>query len=145
MQYERRITHRLVDYWQQIKGNKLLPSERDIDAEDIADMWRDCFILSVASDTLTGEKSCSYTYVGEGVMALYTAEEGSSGTLLTLPYEKLAAIYDEMCLTKLPVVEQVENFMGGYWHFHYRQCLLPLGTEEGVVDGMLGGMRYKEC
>lgn len=145
MTVERRISHQLVDYWQSIKGEHILPTEQDIDPEDIQSMWADCFLISLHADARgEGDIRASYQYLGEHLRLIYIDDEGGGAHLLTLPQEKLEAAYREMVMTKLPIIESVEEFLleqGGY--MKYRQCLVPLGTRDGTIYSLLGGMRFK--
>jgi len=146
MQVERRLTHRLVDYWHLIKGDAVLPAETDVDSDAIADMWDDCFLLRFRPQAEDVEWGYYYEYVGRGLMDVF--EDGApdeSGALLMLPAERLMAVYDEMIMTKLPVVEEVEDFALSLGQIKYRMCLLPMGDARGTVTGIFGGMRYKLC
>lgn len=143
MSAERRITHRLIDYWQRIKGDRVLPMEGDIDSEDVGDMWDDCFLMSVR----LGDGSLpvfSFGYIGRTLQDLYR-EDSFSGQpmLLPLPVDKLSSFFNEMILTKLPIVENVENFSHEGKILKYRLCLLPLGTKDGEIKAIFGGLRYK--
>ena len=42
---ERRFTQRLLYYWDEIRADRLMPSEYDIDPEAIAEIWDHCFLL----------------------------------------------------------------------------------------------------
>lgn len=135
---ERRISHQLVHYWQQIKGDRILPSETDIDADDLAEQWDACFHIYLHD--AGGNPTFSYGYVGEHLLPIFI--EDASPHLLTLPPEKLLAAYNEMQLTKLPIIESVQEFPADGRYIRYRQCLLPLG-EKGEIHSIFGGMRYK--
>lgn len=141
MESERRISHRLVNYWQQIKEDRPLPSADAIDSDDIADMWEDCFLvrINVHSD---GEITYSYDYVGNALRPVFEEGFGHSAHLVSLPTDKLMAMYTEMAMTNLPIVENVEEFFVDGHEMKYRQCLLPMG-EEGKITHIFGGMRFK--
>jgi hypothetical protein len=142
MSIERRISHRLVNYWQQIKGDRLLPLVSDIDYEDIQDMWTDCFLIRINGNSNGLELTTTYDYVGDSLRSLFIEEIGKPSHLASLPYEKLLRIYQEMCMTNLPVVEDVEEFHHMGYDLKFRQCLLPLG-DKGITS-IFGGMRYKK-
>lgn len=142
MSIERRISHRLVNYWQQIKGDRLLPSVSDIDYEDIQDMWSDCFLIGINDSKNGMEIATLYDYIGEAVSPLFIQETGKPSYLVTLPYDKLVRIYREMCMTNLPVVEDVDEYHYAGHSLKFRQCLLPLG--EKSITSIFGGMRYKK-
>ena len=146
MEPERRITDRLIQYWQQIKGDDVLPSAGRVDSDEMGDMWEDCFVIEIRPNpALAGDFAYSYSYVGRDIHEFLTPENGEveRENLLTVPFDKLSAFYEEMLMTKLPIVEEVEDqpYEGGV--MKYRQCLCPLGTPDGQIRGIIGGMRYK--
>lgn len=143
MSSERRITHRLVDYWQQIKGDRVVPSERDVDSHELADMWDNCFFVHVRQAEGFGQHY-SLGYVGKELSQLYReGAENEQAYLLPLPLDKISQLYNEMMLTKLPIVENVEDFVMNGRILKYRLCLLPMGEQNGELQGILGGLRYK--
>lgn len=139
METERRISHRLVAYWQQVKRERVLPTESDINPDDIADMWSHCFHIHIRDGM---HFHCHY--VGSGLRELVVASNGRE-QLVHLPPEKLEILYNEMLMTKLPVVENVEAFPVEGHFIKFRLCLLPLGSPNGVISSVFGGMRYKIC
>lgn len=144
MEIERRITHRLINYWQRIKGDRVLPSETDIDSDDIADMWGDCFIIQLHDmEDLTRAHAYTYTYLGKALSELYEPpSDGNDGVLSVLNSERLMGMVSEMQMTKLPIVEHMENFRHQGRVIKYRMCVLPLGEENGRINGLLGGLRF---
>ncbi len=146
MAVERRLTHKLVDYWHLLKGEDILPAESAIDSDDIADMWEDCFLLRPRGDAGFDDAwGFHYHYKGPELKAVFVQPNPEADEqLLVLPPEKIIAVYQEMALTKLPIVEEVEDFSLAFGQIKYRMCLLPMGDpEEGVIESIFGGMRYK--
>lgn len=119
----------------------MLPAPIDIDSDEIADMWDDCFLLQINNrDAL--EITGSYNYVGDNLRPMFIEGLGKVAHLVSLPEEKLQDRYREMMMTNLPIVENVEEHMHEGRSIKYRQCLLPLG-KNGVITHIFGGMRYK--
>lgn len=145
MELERRITHRLVNYWQEIKGDHVLPPESAIDSDDIPDLWDNCFIIQINSDNLMEDRAYGYSYVGRALLDMLIPEEDGigEGNLATLMPDRLMAIYSEMLMTRLPVVDEVEEFSLKGRVIKYRQCLLPIGNSDGRISAIFGGVRYK--
>lgn len=141
---ERRISHQLVHYWQGIKGDRVLPSEADIDPEELGAMWEDCFLIYLSEGGGVDEDAFgSYSHIGSNLMPIFVEVYGLPGHLLTLPPNHLREAYQEMQMTKLPIVENVDEFQMESRFIQYRQCLLPIGTEKGEIRGIFGGMRYR--
>lgn len=143
-QTERRTSHRLVHYWQSIKGERILPAERDVDADELGDMWDSCFLIYIREGAETEDASfSSYSHVGSHLLPVFVEREGGQDYLITLPPDYLRTAFQEMQMTKLPIVESVKEFRIDSRFIRYRQCLLPLGTEGGEVRGIFGGMSYR--
>ena len=118
-----------------------MPTEQDIDPDDIPDLWDSCFLIHVKD---LDKPDYNYTYLGPKIMEAY--EHGltpdQSDLLFTPNAGKLMVNYTRVIHTFKPLVEE-----GEFKNLHqetvkYRQCLLPLG-ENGQVDAILGGMHYK--
>lgn len=146
MESERRLTHRLVDYWQQIKGDRPFPMVNDIDPDEIADMWEYCYLIQISKSTdFSREHAYSLTFLGRALQSF--RQQGDSAHeaafLMTLPPDKLDTIYTEMLMTRLPIVENVDDFYTPIGVIKYRQAICPIGTEDGQIRGIFGGMRFK--
>ncbi len=138
---ERRITVRLMAYWEKIRAGRPMPREQDVDPDIISDLWDYCFLLSVKD---MGKEGYQYTYLGSEIKKAYQGglSETDTGGLISPNADRLADCYMEIIHTKAPVVDEGEfrNSVGDM--VKYRQCLLPLG-EDGAVKAVFGGMRYK--
>jgi hypothetical protein len=138
---ERRITLRLIAYWEKLRAQKPMPSEADIDPDDLQDLWDYCFLIHVKD---LGKPDYNYTYLGKAIQQAYLGElaDDPEDLLISPNAAKLTASYNRVIESKLPVVEE-----GEFNNLHndvvkYRQCMLPLG-ENGTVDAIFGGMRFK--
>lgn len=137
---ERRITLQLLSYWEKLRKGRTMPQETDIDPDDIAELWENCFLVHVAD---LHKEGYNYTYLGDGIKKAYQGEldAGVSG-LVSPNAEKLADCYMEILNTAKPLIDEGEftNAQGDL--VKYRQCMLPLGRD-GRVEAIFGGMRYK--
>lgn len=140
-QVERRITLRLLAYWERLRDGRAMPGENDINPDDIQDLWDHCFLVAVKD---IGKPDYSYTYLGTAILQAYRdgLSEEDAGGALSLNAAKLTDSFLKVAQTARPLLEEGEfrNFSGKV--VRYRQCLLPLG-QDGVVDAIFGGMRYK--
>ncbi len=138
---ERRITLRLVAYWERIRGARDMPVEDDIDPDAIPELWEDCFLLHTQD---LKQEGYNYIYLGEHVAQLY-AEGLSAGDCEGVEHfntARLGGSFQKVIDTRKPVIEEgsMRNALGRT--VLYRQCLLPLGSGGGV-EAILGGIRYK--
>ena len=137
---ERRITIRLLSYWERQRGARLMPSEKDISAADIADLWANCFIARVKEG---GGPDYRFSYLGSAIRDLY--EEGMDPAETrnhNFPdINAVAAEYAKVIESGKPLVTEGEMTNPHGDVFKYRQVLLPLGTGT-KVEGIFGGMRF---
>lgn len=158
---ERRITEKLILYWNRIRKNKPFPSFEDIDFEDpeIQDIWDDCFLvkLSGAGD----RRNHNYTYIGRNIIGMFAQDYAASSAMSIT--DDLSARYDKVVETKEPLIKE-SQFTIQYMHVantkmpmvdesrfvnlknaevKYRQILAPLGPDDGTVKHILGAMKYK--
>jgi hypothetical protein len=138
---ERRITLRLMAYWEKARKNKPMPSEADIDPDDLQDLWDYCFLIHVKD---LSKPDYNYTYLGSAIQRAYQGEliDDESNGIASMNAGKLAVSYSKIIETRTPLLEE-----GEFVNMHndvvkYRQCLLPLGDGE-QVDAIFGGMRFK--
>lgn len=138
---ERRITLRLIAYWERLRAGRAMPEEINIDPEDLSDLWDHCFLVQVRD---LQKKDYNYTYLGTAIMDAYRGglSVDDSGSIVTLNANKLAGNYAQVMETCKPVIDEGEFENAKACTVKYRQCLLPLG-KDGVVDAIFGGMRYK--
>jgi len=138
---ERRITLRMLSYWEKMRRGRLMPAERDIDPDEISDLWDSCFLIHVKD---LDKPDYNYTYLGPKIVAAY--EHGLSDDethgLLSPNAGKLVANYERVIQTSKPLIEEGEFTNMHQETVRFRQCLLPLG-ENGQVDAILGGMHFK--
>jgi len=69
MSSERRITRRIIDYWQEIGAQKDMPDESQIDSDMLGNDWRHCFLLQTRD--LRHIEQFNFTYLGEGIPDAY--------------------------------------------------------------------------
>jgi len=137
---ERRITLRLLAYWEKLRRDRLMPVEDDINPEDIQDLWDSCFLIHVKD---LEKPDYNYTYLGEAIArAYYNGITDDKFGMMSPHAEAHADCYTKVIDTGKPLVGE-----GEFRNLHndlvkYRQCLLPLG-ENGRIDAIFGGMHFK--
>jgi hypothetical protein len=138
----KRLHERLLAYWQAARGNRPFPSEKDIDPEELADVWDACFLLQVTP------AGFSYAYLGESLVKAYGDDLTSRDVCSTLVEPKSASMAQkcaEVVKQKTQMIDESEfvNTLG--MRVKYRSCLLPLGDRADEVNYILGAMRWKTC
>lgn len=135
---ERRITLRLLAYWEKKRAGRPMPTEVDMDPADIADLWENCFLAHTRD---IGKPGYNFTYLGKAIEDVYHEGLESGGEPLFPNMDELADGYKQVIATRQPLVVESELTNPHGDHFKYRQVLLPLG-ESGRVEAIFGGMRF---
>jgi len=138
---ERRITLRMLSYWEKLRRGRPMPTEQDVDPDDIPDLWDSCFLIHIKD---LDKPDYNYTYLGQKIVDAYEhgLSESEASQLLSPNAARLKANYTRVMQTFKPLVEEGEFKNMRDETVKYRQCLLPLG-ENGQVEAILGGMHYK--
>jgi hypothetical protein len=138
---ERRITLRLLAYWEKLRGERAMPHEDDIDPDDLKDLWDRCFLIHVQD---LDKPDYNYTYLGKAIDEAYHhgLSQGDPNGMLSPNANDLAHGYAKVIETGKPLLEE-----GEFTNLHqevvkYRQCLLPLG-QNGKIEAIFGGMHFK--
>jgi len=134
---ERRLTLRLLAYWEKRRNGRKMATEADIDPADIADLWESCFMAHTKD---IGKQGYNFTYLGRAIQDMY--EEGSETDARVFPtMDILAKGYHDVIIKGEPLVVEGELTNPHGDMFKFRQVLLPLG-EGNVVHAVFGGMRF---
>lgn len=137
---ERRITLRLLAYWEKRRAGRAMPTEADMDPADIADLWPNCFMAHTKD---IGKAGYHFTYLGKAIQEVYleglSREDEQSQVFPDM--DGLANGYKQVIANRQPLVTEGEitNLHGDV--FKFRQALLPLG-EGSTVQAVFGGMRF---
>lgn len=141
---ERRMTMRLLRYWERIKGDRLFPSENDIDPDDpdIVDVWDGCFVIQVRD--IFNHQDYNYTYLGPAIIQAYKAgiSNDSEQPIVSPNANKLQQHFHKVLETRAPIMQDGEFRNLKNTTIKYRQCLLPLG-HGNTIDAIFGGMSFK--
>jgi hypothetical protein len=138
---ERRLTLRLLAYWEKLRKDRSMPPESDINPDDLEGLWDHCFLVHVRD---LGKPGYHYTYLGAAISKAYrgSLDDTDANGLVSPNAAKMQAHYRTVIENRKPLLDEGEfhNLSGQL--VKYRQCLLPLG-EDGAVAAIFGGMRCK--
>ena len=140
---ERRLTLRLLRYWQELRGNRAMPIETDIDPDRLGADWDYCFLLQ--SRDVANIQDYNFTYLGAKIMKAYfdKAIDEHNQFMVGPNAYRLSGHFSRVIETAAPVVDEGEFATLHGRRVLYRQVLLPLGTHQGKVEAIFGGMNYK--
>ncbi len=140
---ERRLPQRLMLYWEQLKGDRLMPEENDIDPDVLGPDWDYCFVLQTRD--LANVTDYNFTYLGKQIIAAHHDGrlDGCADMLVSTNARMLSSRFARVLETKAPVLEEGEFLTTHGRRVFYRQCILPLGNEKDGVLAFFGGMYFK--
>lgn len=143
---ENRITELLTSYWESARGDRDFPEESQINPEskELASIWDHCFLVKLETNP---ERPYSYVYLGEALVTAYGGEDALAREvceMLVYPSSmSMVHKFKEVADGGGPVKEEGEfvNSVGEVIKF--RCELLPLGSPDGKMEYILGGMKWK--
>lgn len=140
-----RINERIRSYWDEVRGARPLPEERDIDPEGLRDVWDACFLVKPVPPE-AGGIGFRYDYLGKDLIDAFGGDvthQEVYAKLVSTDSPPLVRSFAEVIKTGKPVEEQAEftNVQGLL--IKYRSCMLPLGNGAEGVNYILGGMKWK--
>src|SRR5262245_24697363 len=101
---ERRVTLRLVAYWEKLRGDRPMPSEDEINPDDLADLWDYCFLIHVHQN-MSGYR---FNYLGSALVDAYQGplSEKESGRMITPDPAGHARNFAKVLKTRQPLIEE---------------------------------------
>lgn len=140
---ERRLSLRLVRYWNEKRGTRALPVENDIDPEELGADWDYCFLLQARD--VANIQDYNFTYLGSKILSAYFDKsiDDHNQFMVGPNAYSLSTHFSNALASRAPVIDEGE-FKTLHGHtVLYRQVLLPLGEEGKPVEAIFGGMNYK--
>lgn len=132
---------RLIAYWDQLKGERAFPEEKDIHVEAIADLWESCFLLNTQKE---GDDGFHYEFMGPSLIEAYGSDlTGMKHDENTEPH--ITSILDSFAKVvsdKTYIVDESEFTNTSGQLVKYRACLIPFGESPDTVKYIIGLMRW---
>lgn len=139
-----RSHERLLEYWNNLRGNRIFPHESEIEPDDIADIWHSCFLISI--DDVTRRVGYRYSYMGKNLVDAFGEDASSPDVALRLLSTMVvpnAKKINEVLHEKHAVIDDGEFTNVKNMNIRYRTCLVPFGYENGEVSHIFGVMRWR--
>jgi hypothetical protein len=136
-----RINEQLEHYWHEIRGDRAMPMEGDVNITKIKDIWDHCFLVNVHHDKF------AYSYLGPKLIEAYgddlTGKEIAT-TLLEPHPHSLYSKFQQVVAQGAPTNDESEFKNSQGLNVKYRACIMPLGSPGHTgVAFLLGGMKWK--
>ncbi len=139
--HHHRINEILHAYWDEVRGDRPMPLESDVNIEVLKDIWPHCFLVSVHPSYF------AYSYLGPKLIDAYgddiTGREITEKLLYPHP-EPMFAEFMKVTETQKPSEHEGEFTNTRGVKVLYRSAVLPLGAHghQGIAF-LLGGMKWK--
>ena len=137
---EQRITDVIKTYWESKQNGRPFPSESDINSDEIASVWPNCFLVQVKPNG-----KYTYSFLGQSIIEAYADNIEGEEVVEDLLYPEspgVVAKFNEVVEAKEPVYYDGSFINKNNMDIKFRKMLLPLG-ENGKVTYILGGMRWR--
>jgi hypothetical protein len=139
-----RINERLRSYWNELRGARPFPSEREVDFTELDAVWKSCFLVKRDE---AKQIPFAYIYLGSDLIAAYGDDLGAREICERLVFPSSMSLlhkFEEVVRSRSPV-EQEDVFTNTKGLLiKYRSLMLPLGDEKNEhVEYIIGGMRWK--
>lgn len=143
---ERRLSVRLLDYWNELRGDRRYPSPDNIHFEDVPELAQFGFTMSIGA----GGSSPQIHYLGtelKGHINMFRTGEVApdpENKALSLALNDAIRRYAEVTEREGPVAFESDSFDVPGTKFAYRAIMLPFSRDNTHIDFVLGAIRYKE-
>jgi hypothetical protein len=137
----KRINERIRDYWQSLAGSNAMPAEKDVNPDDLEDIWAHCFLVQV----LEGGKY-RYVYLGDDLIEAYGDDVTGYEAAETIIGQAESPFMEEFAelLDKQRPIESDSSFVNPQnVEIRYRLCIVPLSGPRGEISHILGGLKWK--
>ena len=146
---ERRAINILCAYWDELRGSRQFPTEKELDPEELTTIWPYCLMLKVIHCE-EDMRNYECVYAGSEAVKLYFSDlryySGKAEVVVFFPQivETLFDYLESVVENKRPIIEELEKATAEGHDVKVRQCLLPLGTGDTVdyIVGVIGGKVY---
>lgn len=134
----------LFSYWNKLRAGRQFPHEREIDPDEIENIWDYCFLISL--DDVVHRIGYRYSYMGASLVEAFGDNPNNPDMALRLlSSTKVPNIkkIEEVLEKKHSVIDEGEFVNAHHMNVRYRTCIVPFGYENGQVSHLFGVMRWK--
>ena len=140
---ERRTSLILLQYWNELRDERPMPREDEIDPDRLSEIWGHCFLLQIRD--VKHVKDYNYTYLGPTLINAYNdgTLDRFNGKMVAPEANRVSHLFEQVIQDKDPLIDEGEyvNPVGRVVKF--RQSMLPLAGPDGTVESILGGAWFK--
>jgi hypothetical protein len=145
MGFNRRITEILLRYWLDLREEREMPQEKDIDPNALTNVWNSCFLVKMTDAASHG--GYRYAYMGKELLNAFGEDvsRDDAEILVSLPSMRVTAKFDQAVGMRKPLIDEGEFLNAKKISVKYRQILLPMADNKKPKElaYLFGGMRWK--
>lgn len=143
---ERRLSHRLIAYWNLINKDGSLPNYALFNQTSVQDIWPNCMLL--VAQPSQGKTGYKYNYIGAKLYDVYTEnllgrELGVMGKSM-MNFSAINKKVEQVKNEKKPVEDESQFINEKSKIVKYRAVLLPFGGEAEGVTHIVVGLSWRE-
>lgn len=145
---DKRLTQRLLNYWNNLRKDLVLPQFEQFNSGAISDIIENCCIWSIDISTNSQDKNKVYTYQFVGNSIKEAIGKDMTGHIVSSHLKKFPAAriinkVDNAIETKSPFSDEGQFINEKDKLVKYRSCLLPFGNSDGSkVSHILLGLSW---
>ncbi len=168
---DKRLTLRLTEYWNSLRGDALLPEWERFDNSEFADIWQQCCdwrvdtgegntvvftydhvgesVKEKVSKDLTGKKFTTSSRILPGapvtknIVGAILAEQLFTNDFKGFPAASIVKRIDRVLNNLVPVMDEGRFENDAHKTVRYRSCMLPFGDASGKVQRLVLGLSWK--
>ena len=143
--FNRRITEILLRYWLELRADREMPQEKEIDPSQLTSVWDSCFLVKMTEAATHG--GYRYVYMGKDLLDAFGEDvsRDDAEILVSLPSMRVTSKFDQAVGMRKPLVDEGEFFNAQKISIKFRQILLPMADNKNPkeIAYLFGGMRWK--
>jgi hypothetical protein len=140
--YEQRMTFRLLSYWNKLKGEREIPSIKEVNITELGEVWGFCFTICLDDE----EKVDEFQYFGAELVALTGVDLSGLNVEKSLPGTMMAQLmdfYPQVILLRSPVSKASKCLQNGC-EILYRSLIVPFSSDGNKVDFLMGTTNFRQ-
>ncbi|MBN8531424.1 MAG: PAS domain-containing protein [Alphaproteobacteria bacterium] len=139
---ERRITFRLLSYWNRIRADREMPSLGDVNVDEITEIWHFSFVIDISK----GLDEARFHYFGPELVNIFEANHTDELLRHAMEQdtklENTLGFYPKVVERRAPVSESSEFFLENK-EVRYRSLIVPFSGDGKTIDYLMGTTNYK--
>jgi hypothetical protein len=168
---DKRLTLRLTEYWDNLRGQAVLPQWDRFDTKEFADIWKQCCgwrieagegntiiftydhvgdsVKEAINNDLWGRKFTTSSRVLPGapltrnIVGAGLAEQMYASDFKGFPVAGIIKKIDRVINKLVPLIDEGRFENPERKTVRYRSCLMPFGSAEGKVERIVLGLSWK--